>query len=321
MKTAFSTAKVHERDRLAYWREEASRVYVAHEFSTRVGRGFNGEIGVASLGSIDIADFNCDECLVERTPRCLRGATDDDVILCRQVLGSMTVHQDGRDVATVPGDVYLLDPRRPFTLNVPPNGRSLVFKVPRWEMQARLGEIASYTATAIPRGQPVAALASEFLAMVADRADAIDKAMAPKLAQQALDLVALAFETGARGVIYLSSTRTTTLLRLKSIIEGRLRDPSLKPAMVAEAAGISVRYANALLAHEGMSLERYIMLRRLLHCRQVLEDPAQLTRTVGDIAYSCGFADLSHFTRRYRAQFGRSPGESRPGAASLMSAH
>ena len=148
--------------------------------------------------------------------------------------------------------------------------------------------------------------------MVAERADAIDESMAPKLVQQALDLVALAFETGSGAVAQLSSTRTTTLLRLKSIIEARLSDPSLKPAMVAEATGISVRYTNALLAHEGTSLERFIMLRRLQHCRLALEDPMQLTRTVGDIAYSCGFADLSHFTRRYKAQFGCSPGESRP---------
>jgi AraC-binding-like domain len=146
MKTAFSTARVHARDRLAYWREEASRIYVAHEFNTRVGRNFNGEISVASLGSVNIAAFECDECLVERTQRCLKGANDDDVLLCRQVLGSISVRQDGRDVATAPGDVYLLDPRRPFALNVGANGRSLVFKVPRWEVQARLGEIASYTA-------------------------------------------------------------------------------------------------------------------------------------------------------------------------------
>ena len=60
MKTAFSTTRVHARDRLAYWREEASKVYVAHDFSTRVGRGFHGEIRVASLGSVDLAAFECD---------------------------------------------------------------------------------------------------------------------------------------------------------------------------------------------------------------------------------------------------------------------
>jgi AraC family transcriptional regulator, positive regulator of tynA and feaB len=311
MKTAFSTTSVHARDRLAYWREEATKVYVRHEFSTPVGRNFHGEIRVASLGSFDLAAFECDESKVVRTPQCLRGANDDDILLYRQVAGHAGLYQDGRDAASAPGDVYLVDPRRPFTLNVG-SGRALLLKVPRWEMQARLGEIASYTAMPIPRSAPVTALASEFLEMIAARADAIDPAMGSKVAQQALDLVALAFETGVGAPVQLSSTRTTTLLRLKSIIETRLHDSALKPADVAAAAGISVRYANALLAHDGTSLERFIMLRRLQHCRQALEDPLQLGRTAGDIAYSHGFSDLSHFTRRYKAQFGCSPGESRP---------
>jgi len=148
--------------------------------------------------------------------------------------------------------------------------------------------------------------------MAAERADAIDPSMGAKVARQALDLVALAFEARTGNAALLSSTRTTTFLRLKSIIEARLSDPELKPAGVAAIAGISVRYANALLAHEGTSLERFIVQRRLQRCRLALEDPAQLGRTVGDIAYSYGFSDLSHFTRRYKAQFGRSPGESRP---------
>ena len=68
------------------------------------------------------------------------------MLLCRQVVRRTSVYQDGRDAVTIPGDVYLLDPRRPFALNVG-RTRSLVLKVPRWEVQARLGEIASYTAT------------------------------------------------------------------------------------------------------------------------------------------------------------------------------
>ena len=60
------------------------------------------------------------------------------------------------------------------------------------------------------------------------------------------------------------------LMRLKSVIETRLEEPTLKPAIAAETAEISVRYANALLAQEDTSLERYIMLRRLLRCRQAL---------------------------------------------------
>jgi AraC-like DNA-binding protein len=136
---------------------------------------------------------------------------------------------------------------------------------------------------------------------------------AAKIAHQALDLVALAFAADAAiGHVALSSRRGATLLRLKATIEGALYDHTLKPVDAAAAAGIGVRYANALLAEEDTSLERYIVLRRLQHCHKALVDPAQARRTVSDIAYSYGFSDLSHFTRRFKAQFGCLPRDCRP---------
>lgn len=312
MKVLFSTNSVHARDRLDFWREEACKAYVAHEFSTSVGRSFQGLIRAASLGGLDLAAFECDECIVKRTERCLKRATDDDLLVSLQFAGRMALHQDGRDAVTNAYDMHLLDPRRPFSLGVRSGSHALIVKVPRWEMQTRLGDVTGLTARPISSRKPVAALASGFLAMLAARADAIDGSAGAKLVQQALDLVALAFEAECMsGAGALSSSRSTTLLRLKAIIEARLYDPALKPALAAAAAGISVRYANALLAQEGTSLERFIMLRRLQHCRQALEDPAQASRTVTDIAYSCGFSDVSHFTRRFKAQFGCSPGECR----------
>jgi AraC-like DNA-binding protein len=94
---------------------------------------------------------------------------------------------------------------------------------------------------------------------------------------------------------------------LKSVIEARLYDPGLKPAAVAAAAGISSRYANALLARHGTSLERLIQQRRLERCRDALDDPAQVHRTIGEIAFGWGFADLSHFGRRFKTEYGLSP--------------
>ena len=111
--------------------------------------------------------------------------------------------------------------------------------------------------------------------------------------------------------VALSSRKEVVLARLKATIEGALHDHGLKPADAAAAAGISVRYGNALLAEEGTSLERYLVFRRLQRCREALVDPAQARRTVSDIAYSHGFSDLSHFARRFKAEFGCSPSECR----------
>lgn len=96
-------------------------------------------------------------------------------------------------------------------------------------------------------------------------------------------------------------------MRLKAGIERSLADPVLKPQAAAELAGISVRYANELLASEGASLERLIQTRRLERCAEALSDPRQASRSISDIALGWGFSDHSHFGRRFRARFGLSP--------------
>ena len=42
MQIVFSTDKVHPRDRFSYWRDEASKAFVTHDFSSSVGRAFRG---------------------------------------------------------------------------------------------------------------------------------------------------------------------------------------------------------------------------------------------------------------------------------------
>ena len=312
MQIVFSTDKVHPRDRFSYWREEASKAFVTHDFSSSVGRSFRGSIRAGSLDVLSLALFESDAAAIKRTQRCLRQDADDDLLVCMQTSGKMIVHQDGRDAPVGVNDMVLIDSRRPFSLTTGNGHGSLVVKVPRGELQGRLGDVTSLAARAISSREPAAALASGFLAMLPKHIETLSGKIGSKVAQQALDLVTLAFAANTSvECVVLSSRRTAALLRLKATIEGALGDHTLRPAGAAASAGLSVRYANALLAEEGTSLERFIMLRRLQHCHQALSDPAQTYRTVSDIAYSYGFSDLSHFTRRFKAQFGRVPSECR----------
>lgn len=313
MRVAFSTGSVHARDRLDYWRSEASKVYVEHEFDTPVGRSFHGEIRSASVAEMGIACFDCDPAIVGYTARCIRQARDDDVIISRQIRGSILQEQDGRVLRSRPGDLWLIDPRRPFRCEIRPDTSSICLRIPRHELEARLGDISRFTARAVSGDKPIASLASGFIDLIARQSSSIDDSAATKVMQQAIDLLALAIKSEmAEGPLTVASPRAVTLLRLKAVIEEKLRDPALKPATAAAAAGISVRYANALLAEEGTSLERHIMNRRLENCRRDLMAPAHATRMVSDVAYGWGFSDLSHFTRRFKARFGRPPGQIRP---------
>ena len=90
-------------------------------------------------------------------------------------------------------------------------------------------------------------------------------------------------------------------------IETRLSDPALDGEAVAAAAGVSVRYANSVLAEEGTSIARYIQKRRLERCRRALEDPQQAHRSLSEIAYGWGFSEMTHFGRSFRKAYGMLP--------------
>jgi AraC-like DNA-binding protein len=56
--------------------------------------------------------------------------------------------------------------------------------------------------------------------------------------------------------------------------------------------------------HYGISPGRWLLERRLNHSAFLLQST---TMSVTEIAFDCGFADLSHFSKAFKGQFGQSP--------------
>jgi AraC family transcriptional regulator, positive regulator of tynA and feaB len=132
------------------------------------------------------------------------------------------------------------------------------------------------------------------------------------LQAQIMDLIALSMaEAGAASKPRISSARSVALLAVRAATEARLTDPSLNSSIVAHAAGVSVRYANALLATDGQSIMSLILARQLDHCLAALEDRKQDYRTITDIALGWGFSDMTHFGRSFKAKYKILPSECR----------
>ena len=307
MSVAFSTRELSQRDRIPYWVDVATQAYFKHGFDASA-ETFIGNLYAEKFGSIVVSRCDCGPCHVTRTRQDVARDDIDDLILCVRVSGRSLFKQGNREVVVDSGTVLLQDSGRPMEVEFLEQTKSIFVNVPRAALQARMGDTAM--AGPVSTKAPVAGLAAEFLTQLAARASVLDETIRRRLSEQALDLIALAMSS-ANGTPALSSPRANALLRLKMTIEARLSDPNLKPASAAAAAGIGVRYANDLLAEENHSLERYILHRRLERCRSALGDPLQDHRMVGEIAFSWGFSDHAHFTRRFRAAFGMTPGDYR----------
>ncbi len=307
MTVAFSTRDLRPRDRIPYWVDVATQAYFKHGFNASA-KTFAGDLYAEKLSTIVLSHCDCAPCEVTRTRKDVARDDIDDLILCLRVSGRSIFRQGDREVLVDPGTLLLQDTGRPLHIEFLKPSKSIFVSIPRAALRARMG--SSPMMSVVSTKLPVAGLAAEFVTLLAARTNTLDAPVKARLAEQALDLIALALTAGD-GTPALSSPRATALLRLKSAIEARLSDPNLKPAGAAAGAGISVRYANDLLAEEKSSVERYIQQRRLERCRGALEDPLQAHRMIGEIAFSWGFSDHSHFTRRFRNAFGMSPGECR----------
>ena len=82
---------------------------------------------------------------------------------------------------------------------------------------------------------------------------------------------------------------------------------------VAKKVGLSRRYINEILYETGTTFSERVLELRLQKARSMLSDTRHDATKVGEIAFACGFNEVSYFNRRFRARFGCSPTQYRGG--------
>ena len=98
---------------------------------------------------------------------------------------------------------------------------------------------------------------------------------------------------------------------IKAYVDAHLGDPGLGPATIARSQYISTRYLHSLFEREGITVSRWVRMRRLERARRDLQDPALAAEPIQAIAARWGFASPSHFSHAVRAELGCSPSELR----------
>lgn len=320
MKPLFSTEEVHPRDRFAYWHNVACRRIVKHDSRPQSRREFHAALQSGALAGMEFLLFENAPMRVERTSSHIALEAHDDLFVLRQMSGTLVLEQDGRETTLDPGEMALIDSTRPYSGKFFGGSELLLVKAPRRVLEARVGNTRPLLARRLRPLEAESGLASSYLAALPQLLERLQPANHCMIEDQLLDLVAVALAKGAEAQRpKVSSARGLAVASLRAAIEARLTDPSLDSATAAAAAGISVRYANSILAQEGTSIMRLVQSRRLERCRQALLNPDQAHRTLTDIAFGWGFSDMTHFARRFKTTYGLSPSDYRRTAGAGVS--
>src|SRR5262249_36771856 len=146
-------------------------------------------------------------------------------------------------------------------------------------------------------------LAMDYGDMLLKHPTAVDEA-GMAIASHLLDLAAIGL--GARSeharAAQRGGLRAVRLKALLMILERRFSEPDFSAQKLAAAAGLSERYVNELLYQAGASFTMRLNELRLRKAAELLARDGE--RRISDIAFDCGFNDLSYFNRSFRRRFG-----------------
>jgi AraC family transcriptional regulator, positive regulator of tynA and feaB len=316
VETIFSTASVHPRDRFDYWHSLACKKIVGHDSVAENRLTFQAEIKAAKFGSLDLFEFSNSPMQVSHTLTHVEHTRPDTVFLCYQLSGEILIVQNAREVRLEAGTLMLIEPRLPYDARFSPDSKTFLIKVPRAELRARVGRNRELVGRRVTAEQLDDDLALSVVAKLPSLAGKVASITEDIVGNHLLDLIGLSIgRTLGNATGRVSNPKALLLGRIRSVVETKLHDPDLDGQKVADIVGVSLRYANALLAEQDSSLLRLILSRRLSHCRFALEDPNQAHRTIAEIAQGWGFSDMTHFGRCFKGSYGVSPREYQKAAA------
>ena len=309
MDQIISTAHLPEQERFDFWRDDTSKRHLQYDVE-RLNHDtpFYAELKAAILGDIIFGIAQLSGVRGNRTAQHVATDTMDHYVLGIPANQSI-VMQDSDEYALNHNEMVLFDGTRPLTYRHDDHGGGITLAIPRHRLESRL-------ANAETKGLRIASLDHGVGLLVRSFCQTLPEVIASKpdadtreaLAEQLTALIALAFQSSDEGID--RAKPTISYLRFQEIrdyINLSLQDPRLSPENIAQAMGISRSYLYKLFSEHHFSFQEYVRTRRLSLAAASLSSPALHNRSITDVAVTCGFNNLSHFSRCFSECYGESP--------------
>ncbi len=297
-------------ERFSYYREAVCKAFMALTPEPPSPAPFQARVDSVAFGAGAINRVRFQSHTIKRLATDIAASADACYYLNLKLHGRTHIRQAGRTVTLSPGQVGIFDSAQLFSIDhdAGPALSVASFWVPHQALDGRLPASFDFAATRVSDDPLVGHLIVETARTLNENALARSEQDGVRLFDVLLDLVAMALSRPSRDRA--EHTMADALgLKLRRVIQERLRRPDLSVRGVAAAVGISERYVHKLFERTGTSFSHYVMGRRLDGAAADLRDAAKAGQPVGAIAFDWGFVDVSHFARRFRQRFDCSPSE------------
>lgn len=301
------TLPAHER--AEFWADLVSRHVTPIRIEPAGKHPLHGEIQARVVGALGVARVSGIGVQASHTRAHIARADGHVYGACVHLAGEARITRRSETITLQPGDVFITDSRHEFTLDLERPWRHLLVTLPTHCLDRRVTRPDSL-AGAVLRACPLASLWATHLATGFALGEELSPAAAALFARHSVDLLTqIVDESCSHGLTPTTATRAATFATACQVIAIKFGEPDLTPADIARDIGVSSRTLARIFAEHNETVMRRVFDERVRQAARLLAAPAAAHRSVTDIAFTCGFNDLSHFGRAFASRMQMTPSQ------------
>jgi AraC-like DNA-binding protein len=318
-KVVFSTHELpgglDDRSRFKLWRDLHAERFGEADMAYSEDRPFYARFELIPFGKAVVTRMGGTLDRYDRTARQIAAHPRDDILISFLTDGCRwSTIQRGREVVSGPGQIGVSTNASPMVGHVENNLSGVGLGIPRTELAQRVPHLDDLMPGLIDPTSPAARHLVRYVGTLCDpHVFEDDPLLVSHVENTLVDLVALALTAG-RDTAQFARMRGLRAAHVHAIvvaIKAGYAQAAISPASVAQKVGLSPRYLHELLQETGMTFSERVRELRLQKAQGMLATARFDRLKVSDIAYACGFSDVSYFNRCFRRRFGCSPRELR----------
>jgi AraC-like DNA-binding protein len=316
---AYSTDHVTHPDlddskRFMLWRDWYEARCGSRDFARPTDRRFRARFEFAQFGAVGLGAFEGTINQAGRTPHDVRVDGREAYFFLINTGSDLVVRQHDRETRIAPGDVALISYSETGSFRGGSENSWISMTVSQKALRDLVSNVDDLLARPLDQESEALKHLRRYIGILLgpDGVDG-DATLTEHVGKSLLELMALSLGAG-RDMAETGGMRSLRAARTREIvaeIKSGFSDPSFSLTRATAKLRLSERYIQDLLAETGASFTERVMEARLQSAKATLESRLHDRLAISEIAYACGFNEVSYFNRCFRRRFATSPGEVR----------